>query len=68
MTGQLVIEHNQLLLNMNSDGVALFKSRKLSVWPIWVEVLPPKLRSQFDNLLLGLGKGSGNCETNCETA
>ena len=59
-TGTTVIEQNQLLLNMNIDGVALFKSRKLSVWPIWVEVfnLPPKLRSKFDNhLLLGLWKG-----------
>ena len=40
--------------------MALFKSRFISVCPVWVQIfnLPPKLRSEFSNhLLLGLWRG-----------
>ena len=48
----------QIVLNI--DGAPVFKSTKLAVWPIWLQVfnLPPKLRLAFSNLcLLGLWHG-----------
>ena len=48
----------QIVLNI--DGAPVFKSKKLAVWPIWLQVfnLPPKLRLAFSNLcLLGLWHG-----------
>ena len=50
----------EIQLVLNVDGVPVFKSRKMSVWPIWVQVfnLPPRLRSAFSNMsLLGLWHG-----------
>ena len=36
----------------NSDGAPVFNSKKLSVWPIWVQIfiLPPVLRSSYANI------------------
>ena len=54
------IKPNEVQIVLNVDGAPVFKSSKLSVWPIWVQIfnLPPKLRSAFSNLmLLGLWHG-----------
>ena len=47
----------EVQLVLNADGAPVFKSSKLAVWPIWVQIfnLPPKLRAAFSNLsLLGI--------------
>lgn len=47
-------------LIINSDGVPVYKSSKLSVWPIWAMIgeLPPVLRKSFVNIsLLGFWCG-----------
>lgn len=33
-------------LTVNTDGVAIFKSTKISLWPIWLSIneLPPHVR------------------------
>ena len=54
------LKPKEIQLVLNVDGAPVFKSSKLSVWPIWVQIfnLPPKLRSVFSNLsLLGLWHG-----------
>ena len=54
------MKKGEIQLNLNLDGVPIFKSRKFSIWPFWLQVvnLPPKLRSSFkNNLLLGLWQG-----------
>ena len=58
--GKTVIQTSEIYLNMNIDGVALFKSRNFSVWPVWIEFfnLPEKIRGKFENhALLGIWKG-----------
>lgn len=39
---------------MNTDGVAIFRSSKVSMWPIWLVVneLPPELRFSKSHMLL----------------
>ncbi len=41
-------------LTLNTDGVALFKSSNISLWPIWVTIneLPPHVRFNKSNLIL----------------
>ena len=36
-------------LSINTDGVAVFKSSKSEVWPIWIAIneLPPKQRYNY---------------------
>lgn len=50
-------------LILNSDGVRVIQSKNRSLWPIWLSigVLPPVLRSSFNNIVLaalwfGVGK------------
>ena len=50
----------EIQLVLNIDGAPLFKSSKISVWPVWVQIFdsPPKLRGSFANVsLLGLWHG-----------
>ena len=58
--GKTAMKKNEIYLNVNIDGVALFKSRNFSLWPVWVEVfnLPEKIRSKFSNhALIGIWHG-----------
>ena len=55
-----MFKKSEIQLVLSTDGAPVFKSSKLSVWPVWVQVynLPPILRSSFCNLsLLGLWHG-----------
>ena len=55
-----IFKKSEIQLVLSTDGAPVFKSSKLSVWPVWVQVynLPPILRSNFCNLsLLGLWHG-----------
>ena len=52
--------HDELQLVLNTDGAPVFKSNKLSVWPLWVQLynLPQFLRASYANIfLLGLWHG-----------
>ena len=65
--GKTEIKINEVLLNVNIDGAALFKSSSFSVWPVWFQIfnLPEKLGGKFSNhALLGLwhGKSKPNWE------
>ena len=66
-TRNVVIGDREILLNVNIDDVALFKSRNLFVWPVWVEIfnLPSKIRNSFcNNVLLCLWRGVGKPDWN----
>ena len=55
----------EIQLVLNICGAPLFKSSKISVWPVWVQIfnLPPKLRGSFANMsLLGLWHGKSKSE------
>ena len=62
-----LFSEGELQLVLNTDGAPVFKSRKISIWPIWVQVfnLPPVLRSSLSNLsLLGLWYGTSKPDFN----
>ena len=57
----------EVQINLNWDGVPLFKSAKTAIWPIWAQVhnFPPVLRSSFWNMcLFGLWHGDGKPQFN----
>ena len=59
--------HGELQLVLNTDGAPVFKSNKLSVWPLWVQLynLPPLLRASYANIcLLGLWHGESKPDFN----
>ena len=59
--------HGELQLVLNTDGAPVFKSNKLSVWPLWVQLynLPPLLRASYANIcLLGLWHGESKPDLN----
>ena len=47
-------QNGEVQLVLNFEGAPIFKSRKLSVWPFWLQChnLPPKLKSSFHNITL----------------
>ena len=59
--------HGELQLILNTDGAPVFKSNKLSVWHLWVQLynLPPLLRASYANIcLLGLWHGESKPDLN----
>ncbi|XP_053397033.1 uncharacterized protein LOC128556331 [Mercenaria mercenaria] len=59
--GGLLSDQYNISLQMNTDGVAIFKSSNVSVWPIYMTVneLPPKARfSRNMRIFAGLWFGS----------
>ena len=54
--------NREIQLVLNIDGASVFKSRNISVWPVWVQMLnlPPLLRCSDKNMsLLALWHGEG---------
>ena len=52
-----------LALGVSTDGVALFKSSKTTLWPVYllIQNLPPQVRFKGDNIiLLAFGKDQVN--------
>ena len=45
---------NRLALGLSTDGVAIFKSSSISMWPVCITVfnLPPRIRMNSENILL----------------
>ena len=60
MNLQASLLNGEVHLGLNLDGAPIFKSRKLSVKPFWLQChnLPPKLKSSYHNrTLLALWHG-----------
>ena len=61
--GQCLSEEVQLSAVLNSDGIPLYSSSKVKLWPIFLAVneLPPVTRFSRDNIILaGIWQGKGN--------
>ena len=59
--GEFLFNPNNISFQMNTDGVAIFKSSNVSVWPIYLTIneLPPKVRFSRDmRIFTGLWFGS----------
>ena len=59
---KIKIQYGEIFLVLSFDGATVFKSRNLSIWPVWVQILnlPPKLRSAIGNIsLLAIWHGNG---------
>ena len=59
--GRFFSNRNNLALSLSTDGVPLYKSSKLSLWPIYLVVLnlPAHIRMNAENMLLcGVWLGS----------
>eukprot|EP00731_Ephydatia_muelleri_P035226 Em0106g11a len=55
--GEFLSSCRNISFCLNTDGVSLFKSSKVELWPIWLEIneLPPKMRaSKRYTILAGL--------------
>lgn len=46
--------NNRIALSLSTDGVPLFKSSSLSMWPVYISVLNlhPSIRMKADNIIL----------------
>ena len=51
--GNLLVAKN-LAFSLSTDGVSIFKSTNISIWPIYLAILnlPPSIRMNADNILL----------------
>ena len=65
--GFLSCPHN-ISLQMNTDGVSIFNSSKVSVWPLYLTIneLPPKVRFSRDMRIFA-GLWYGSCKPNFTT-
>lgn len=54
VTGGILNQHNNLSFAMNTDGVPVFKSSSVSIWPVYLLVneLPLAQRKKRENVLL----------------
>ena len=52
--GRFFSNKNHLALSLSTDGVPLFKSSKLSLWPVYLVILnlPPNIRMNSKNVIL----------------
>lgn len=56
-----------LALGISTDGVALFKSSKSTLWPVYLVIqnLPPQVRFKGENIILcGIWQGSSKPDMN----
>ncbi len=55
LDGRFFSSPDNLALSLNTDGVPLFKSSSVSLWPVYFVVLnlPAKIRMNAENVLLG---------------
>lgn len=64
--GEILYNNSNLTCTFNTDGVALFKSSRIEIWPMFIAIneTPPKERFQCKNIvLLGLWQGRGKPPT-----
>lgn len=61
----VLFKNKNLTWTFNTDGVALYKSSRIEIWPVFVAVneIPPKERFQCKNILWGLWQGRGKPPT-----
>ena len=52
--GQFCSHKNHLALSLSTDGVPLFKSSKVSLWPVYLVILnlPANIRTNSENIIL----------------
>ena len=52
--GHFFSQYNHFALSITTDGVPLFKSSTVSLWPVYLQILnlPPSIRMYSENTLL----------------
>ena len=64
--GGILHKNQNLTCTFNTDGVALFKSSRIEIWPVYIAIneIPPRERFQCKNIILwGLWQGCGKPPT-----
>ncbi len=61
--GRFFSNPNNLALSLSTDGVPLFKSSKISLWPVFLVILnlPREIRMNAENIIL-CGLWVGPCK------
>ena len=66
-SGNILHANKNLTCTFNTDGVALYKSSRIEIWPVYIAIneIPPAERFQCKNIVLwGLWQGRGKPPTN----